>query len=44
MDTRFKLNLQEVLAEFNGVSISHVATGKDKNGEDFLTIYYIIRH
>lgn len=43
MDIRYKLNLAEVLAEFNDVSIGHIATGKDKNREDFLTIYYSIQ-
>lgn len=43
MDTRYKLNLTEVLVEFNDVSIGHIATGRDKNGEDFLTIYYSIQ-
>jgi len=41
MESKFKRNLAESLSEFNSVSIGHVATGKDKNGENFLTIYYI---
>lgn len=42
MDLKFGRNLKEMLAEFNTISIGHIATGKDKNREDFLTIYYIM--
>jgi hypothetical protein len=42
MNSKFGINLEESLAEFNLVSIGHVSTGKDKNGEDFLTIYYLV--
>jgi hypothetical protein len=42
MNIKFGRNLEESLAEFNLVSIGHVATGKDKYGEDFLTIYYVV--
>lgn len=42
MNSKFGRNVEESLAEFNQISIGHVATGKDKNGEDFLTIYYVV--
>jgi hypothetical protein len=42
MDMKYKRNLLETLAEFNSVPIGHIATGKDRNGENFFTIYYLV--
>ena len=42
LQTKFGLNLKELLAEFDEISIGHIATGKDKNGEEFLSIYYLV--
>ena len=42
MDVKYKRNLLESLSEFTSLPIGHIATGRDKNGENFLTIYYIV--
>lgn len=38
---RFKINF-DALKEFNGLSVGHISGGKDKNGEDFLTLYFVV--
>lgn len=37
----FKVNI-DALKDFNTLSIGHISGGKDKNGEDFLTLYFVV--
>lgn len=38
---KFKVNF-DALKEFSNLSIGHISGGKDKNGEDFLTLYFVV--
>lgn len=38
---KFKINF-DALKDFSKLSIGHVSGGKDKNGEDFLTLYFVV--
>lgn len=38
---RFKINF-DALKEFTGLSIGHISGGKDKTGDDFLTLYFVV--
>jgi len=38
---RFKINF-EALEKYKNLSIGHISGGKDKNGEDFLTLYFVV--
>jgi hypothetical protein len=42
IDSEFKVNSKEALAEFDEYPIAHVATGKDKDDRSFITVYYLI--
>lgn len=39
---KFKINYNTISSSFANLSIGHVAGGKNKNGDEFLTLYFVV--